>query len=76
MTTGPHNYEDHDHNAKGESYSLPVVTPFVATFAAPEPPPMRSVSQIRQWLKQVMFRLLQKELRDNFKQSPEGCSYN
>ena len=36
----------------------------------------RPPSQIRQQLKQVLFRHLQKELRNNFKEVPEGCHYN
>ncbi len=37
---------------------------------------VRSFSQVRQQLKQVMFRHLQKELKDNFKETPETCFYN
>lgn len=37
---------------------------------------LRSPGQIRHQLKQVMFRHLQKELRDNFKDTPEACVYN
>jgi len=36
----------------------------------------RSPSQIRQQLKQVLFRHLQREIRDNFRESPEACYYN
>ena len=37
---------------------------------------IRSPSQIRHQLKQVLFRYLQRELRDNFKESPEACYHN
>ena len=37
---------------------------------------MRSESQIRQQLKQVLFRHLQKDLRENFRKSPETCTFN
>lgn len=37
---------------------------------------LRSSSQVRQKLKQAMFRHLQQELQDNFKATPEGCSHN
>ena len=37
---------------------------------------LRSSSQIRQKLKQAMFRHLQRELLDNFKATPEGCFHN
>lgn len=37
---------------------------------------LRSPSQVRQKLKQAMFRHLQRELQDNFKVVPEGCFHN
>jgi hypothetical protein len=37
---------------------------------------MRTEGQIRQQLKQVLFRHLQRELRQNFKRCPEGCQHN
>ena len=37
---------------------------------------IRSPGQIRQQLKQVLFRHLQKEIRDNFKDTPEACYFN
>lgn len=37
---------------------------------------LRSSSQVRQKLKQAMFRHLQRELQDNFKTIPEGCFHN
>ena len=37
---------------------------------------LRSPGQIRHQLKQVMFRYLQKEIRDNFKDHPEACLHN
>lgn len=36
----------------------------------------RSTSQIRQQLKQVIFRHLQKELRGNFRRHPGTCRHN
>lgn len=37
---------------------------------------MRSEGQIRQQLKQVAFRHLQKRLRENFRQRPDTCLHN
>ena len=37
---------------------------------------MRSEGQIRQQLKQVAFRHLQKRLRANFRQGPDTCAHN
>lgn len=37
---------------------------------------LRSPGQIRHKLKQVIYRHMQKELREAFKQVPEGCGYN
>lgn len=37
---------------------------------------MRSPGQIRHKLKQVIYRHLQKELREAFKQTPENCVFN
>lgn len=37
---------------------------------------MRSEGQVRQQLKQVAFRHLQKRLRDNFRQRPDTCLHN
>lgn len=37
---------------------------------------MRPRSQVRQQLRQVTFRHLQKQLRDNFKQKPSTCKHN
>lgn len=37
---------------------------------------LRSASQVRQKLKQAMFRHLQRELQENFKTVPEGCFHN
>ena len=71
MTTAPQNYEDHAPNLTGESYALPARG---ALFAAPEL--LRTGSQVRQKLKQVMYRHLQKELRENFRQVAEGCGHN
>lgn len=82
MTTAPQNYEDHDPTATGTfdvpsgSVSLPVLSNGAATLAKELSQGMRSVGQIRQWLKQVLYRHLQKELRENFKQLPENCGYN
>ena len=36
----------------------------------------RSISQVRHQLQQVMYRHLQRELRENFKSSPENCRHN
>ena len=36
----------------------------------------RTHGQVRQKLKQVMFRHLQAALKDNFRESPEGCFHN
>lgn len=35
-----------------------------------------SPGQIRQQLRQVIFRHLQRELRNNFKDTPESCKFN
>lgn len=37
---------------------------------------MRKRAQVKQQLKQVTFRHLQKRLRDNFKQKPQTCCFN
>jgi len=37
---------------------------------------MRPEGQIRQQLKQVTFRHLQKRLRENFRQRPDNCAFN
>lgn len=37
---------------------------------------MRTEGQTRQQLKQVLFRHLQRELRQNFRRVPEACQYN
>lgn len=37
---------------------------------------MRSEGQIRQQLKQVVYRHLQKRLRENFRQRPNNCAHN
>lgn len=37
---------------------------------------IRSPGQIRHQLKQVLFRYLQREMRDNFRDTPEACFYN
>lgn len=37
---------------------------------------VRSPSQVRQQLKQVLFRHLQREIRDNFRKTPESCYHN
>lgn len=37
---------------------------------------MRQRSEVKAKLRQVIYRHLQKKLRDNFKQRPETCCYN
>jgi len=41
-----------------------------------QPTGLRTAGQIRQQLKQVMFRHLQREIRESFKQTPEACFHN
>ena len=41
-----------------------------------EPGAVRTPGEVRQKLKQVMYRHLQKEIRESFNRSPEACRYN